>query len=55
MFEQILVLLLVEQALGAREWRLLIREQRWKLRVETASHLALALAVLVFAGLPVPR
>jgi len=50
--ERLLAFLLVEEALEARERRLLLRERRWKLRVEMATHVAVAVAALAFAGLP---
>jgi hypothetical protein len=55
MREDLVAFLLLEKALEVHERRLLIREQRWKLRVEIVLRITLVLAAIAFAGLPVLR
>jgi hypothetical protein len=60
MLEDLLGLVMIEEALEARERRLLLREQRRALRIETIrriafSFVALAVAALTIAGVAVPH
>jgi hypothetical protein len=60
MREELLGLVMVEEALEARERRLLLREQRRALRIETVrrvaiSSVALTCLVLTIAGVAIPR
>jgi putative Mn2+ efflux pump MntP len=60
MLEDLLGLVMIEEALEARERRLLLREQRRALRIETIrrialSFVALAVAALTIAGVAAPH